>query len=303
MAMSQTSIQKDLFSKLFSVVTLITAGLFFAGWIYRWAYYGYFKLDSESLSFSLNSFIILPIQVFFGNSTATLQTLGLLISIAVLIGGAIWLLQKVEKPIEKQLAADENHPLIPPPSRRQRSRLAHFYDRLRSSNLLRFSTFSWFESFLNEAIAIGIILACLFWFAQFRGTTDARRDAYHCTSTLPAVTFILPANKNGLAYQFSTLNPTKGFSTMGTQNPESFSIIGDLQLFQAMQGTTLNSAAPGVFPRVWRLLARGNGWAYLFQTLDKEGHQNDLRPAILGIRESFGDQMMILRPEQPGDQC
>lgn len=295
--MSQASDSKNLFSKLFSVVTLITASLFFVGWIYRWAYYGYFQVDIESLSLSPQSFIILPIQVFFGTWISILQTIALIAGISVIIYFVIWLLRSAETPIEDQLAVGEIHPLVVPP-RRRRLPLHRFRDRLRASNPLRFGVFTWLESFLNEVVAIGIILICLFWFAQYRGNVDAKRDAYHCTSTLPAVTVILPSEKNVLGRQFNDLD-----TLASPERQAAFSIIGDLSLFEALQQESLNDEPPEAIPKIWRLLVKGGGWLYVFQPVDRGDASESLHPAVLGIRESFGDQMVILRPRDPGAEC
>ncbi|MFM6404491.1 MAG: hypothetical protein ACKPGT_07470, partial [Microcystis sp.] len=51
---------------LASAAGLIGAGLYYTGWVYRWAYFAYYQLGITSLDFPVESFLLLPLQVFFG---------------------------------------------------------------------------------------------------------------------------------------------------------------------------------------------------------------------------------------------
>ncbi|MGK7872709.1 MAG: hypothetical protein AB4426_05165 [Xenococcaceae cyanobacterium] len=50
-----------------SIVALLGISLYFTDWIYRWAYYGFFHLEVTTLDLPLQSFLLVPLQVFFGS--------------------------------------------------------------------------------------------------------------------------------------------------------------------------------------------------------------------------------------------
>ena len=50
-----------MFSKLASLLTILGVGLYFTGWIYRWAYFAFFKLEVTKLDLPIKSFFIAPI--------------------------------------------------------------------------------------------------------------------------------------------------------------------------------------------------------------------------------------------------
>ena len=50
-----------------SLVGLLGLFLYFTGWLYRWAYYGFFKLEITRLDLPFKSFFLVPIQVFLGD--------------------------------------------------------------------------------------------------------------------------------------------------------------------------------------------------------------------------------------------
>ena len=41
--------------------------IYFIGWVYRWAYFGFFALELNTLNLPHESFLIVPIQIIFGN--------------------------------------------------------------------------------------------------------------------------------------------------------------------------------------------------------------------------------------------
>ncbi|MEO0838701.1 MAG: hypothetical protein AAF063_07325, partial [Cyanobacteria bacterium J06643_5] len=49
---------------LIGIIGLFT---YFTGWVYRWAYFGFFELDINSIQLSFESFFLVPIQLFLGD--------------------------------------------------------------------------------------------------------------------------------------------------------------------------------------------------------------------------------------------
>ncbi|MFM7423560.1 MAG: hypothetical protein ACKO7W_00920 [Elainella sp.] len=271
---------------------LLIAALFFSGWIYRWAYYDYFQLDVNSLGFSFESFLIIPIQIFFGTPSASLRTICILVLSGLLIYVFLWLLRNLEQPVENKLEDHEFHQGVAVP--RQRSWLARRFRAFVANNPLRLSSFRLLEAFINELVIILGTLIILFWYAQTRGIEDARRDVYHCTSVLPEVTLVAPVIETPLVRQFKAMDILPK-----TANMTDYGIIGDVALFRDLLGKTQNVAADA---RVWRLLQEGGGWIYIFQPLTPLNERND-RPPVIGLRTSLGKQTMILSPSTPGDEC
>lgn len=289
---SKSPTTNTLFSKFLNIVGLLIAALFFSGWIYRWAYYDYFQLDVNSLGFSFESFLIIPIQIFFGNPSASLRTIAILFLSGLLIYAFLWLLRNLEQPVETKLEDHEFHQGVTVP--RQRSWLAKRFRAFAANNPLRLSSFRLLEAFINELVIILGTLIILFWYAQTRGIEDAKRDVFHCTSVLPAVTLVAPVVETPLARQFKDLD-----SLPIPADLTEYAIIGDTALFGKLLGETKNVAADA---RVWRLLQEGGGWIYLFQPLTPRNDRDD-HPPVIGLRTSFGKQMMILSPSIPGDEC
>jgi hypothetical protein len=285
------------FSKFLSIIGLLAAALFFAGWIYRWAYYAYFQLNLATLQLSPQSYLIVPIQIFLGTPQELLKTLGVLFLTILAIYFTLWILRRLEIPAERKLEADDYHQDFSQriSTRSRQSWIKRQWQVLSRSNPLKKSSFALLESFINELVVIAWILIVLFYFAQARGIADARRDAYHCTSTLPAVAFISPLEK--LPYGRVVDNP----DTLA--DAENFGILGDWQLFDDMLGRERNDVDPeSPTHRVWRLLLEQSNWIYFFPALPPNAEPN-LYPPVIGIQQSSGDQLILLRPEVAGDEC
>ena len=154
--------------------TLITGllGIFcyFTGWIYRWAYFGFFQIEVTSLDFSLESFLFVPLQVFLGSYVAFVKIV-LAVAIAiVLIRVTLWLLSPLSKP---QVAHST--------SRRERS-VAEGCSLLKKIIKWLRSLFATIPQPLgNEVVIVIWLLVVLFWLARIQGTIDARRDAINKT--------------------------------------------------------------------------------------------------------------------------
>jgi hypothetical protein len=283
---------KNLFGQLIGVLGLLGAVLFFAGWIYRWAYFTYFQIDIGTLDLPLQSFLIVPIQVFLGNNAEILRSLILFVFAACTIYATLWLLRSVTLSTERRFGADP-YPILPPARRRQ-SWLARLWKILVESNPIQRDSLKLLESFLKEIVIVAWILVFLFWYAQWRGVMDAERDAHHCTSTLPAVALVAPIEKIPVTRQLGNVDLLPSL--------DRFGIIGDWQLFDDLRLETANRTNPKVPPRVWRLLLEYGRWIYVFPALPPNTN-SELRPPVLAIQQGLGDQLMILRPENPGIEC
>ena len=71
---------KNPLGRFAAIAGLIAAGLYLTGWIYRWAYFGYFQIYLPSLELPPQSFLFVPIQVFFGTWEIAGRTLATLLA-------------------------------------------------------------------------------------------------------------------------------------------------------------------------------------------------------------------------------
>ena len=92
--MANPSPQKtEILGTFASILGLLGIFLYFTGWIYRWAYFGWFQIEINRLDLPARSFLFVPIQVFFGNPSASLLTLFAIIVGTILIKLTLWLVQ------------------------------------------------------------------------------------------------------------------------------------------------------------------------------------------------------------------
>ncbi|WP_228014499.1 hypothetical protein [Fortiea sp. LEGE XX443] len=240
--------------------------LYFLGWIYRWAYFGFFQLQITSLTFPIESFFIVPIQAILGDFWIFIRaSLVLLITIA-LIQFTIWLISCVRAKFVRKL-----------------------HKKTRNFFLLKFLRS--FVKFLSlplshEIIAVAWILAALFWLGRWQGEADAYRDAVNITSTRPIATLVSPNDKMALGRNLDDLlinPPLKGFR-----------IIGDVEQFRQIFGREVNDTTNLKEPLLWRLLIENDSWVYLFPGMPREAKLNQ-RPPVLAVNKSDGQiQLLIL---------
>lgn len=76
-----------------SILGLLGVFLYFTGWIYRWAYFGFFRLEINRLDFPLRSFLFVPIQVFCGDFFAFLRSLVAIVAVFMAIKLTVSLLK------------------------------------------------------------------------------------------------------------------------------------------------------------------------------------------------------------------
>ncbi len=283
--------QLGVLQKFASLLGLITASLYFVGWIYRWQYYGFFQLDIITLNFSFQSFLFLPLQVFFGSIQAVIKTILAIILIAILIDIVIWLIEG--------LGCNLNNHNIEGLDRNQSSTESYIIQKFKlliakigrlitRYNFIKLDYLKFLIFFIKEIIVIVAILAGLFFIAKPQGIADARRDAINKSSTLPVITLIIKEEKTVLGRKLDDIftNPTL----------KVYRIFGDKGLFDDIRTTELNDLYDREEPRVWRLLLEQDNWLYLIRTL----HSNvdaKRRPPVLAIQKASGEQMMILSPE------
>jgi hypothetical protein len=251
-----------------SILGLLSAALFFTGWIYRWAYFGFFQLEVTTLDLPFESFLFVPIQVFLGSFPVFCRTMVVVILTALLIKLTLRAIEWLSIKLTKN--PNQSGTSTPQPGQKR--------NRRRVGRIAR--------SLLNETIIVIWILVALFLFARWQGIADARLDAINDTSNLPVVTVLFTAEKNiALGRQLADLS---------TDPPlEDIRIIGDKALFDQLRGRETNDTTDPENPRVWRLLINRGGQLYVFKALHKNASDKE-RPLVLSISEK---QLLILSPE------
>jgi hypothetical protein len=287
---NSSSQNTQILSAFASILGVLGIFLYFIGWIYRWAYFGWFHLELNRLDLPLRSFLFVPIQVFCGSPSAFVRTLIAIILGAICIKFTLWLVQpSPTKPTlwSVQGIAEKKH-----------SFRSNFHQLLA---IPRFFTDIIPPSLRKDLTVVIWLLLILFWLARIQGTTDARRDAVNETSTLPVITLVLPEKQIALGQNLDRDNPF---------NPslKGYRIIGDQGLFYYLRGKENNDSGTKP-PRVWRLLLENNKWTYVFPTLSAKPEnskwtyvfsalfatsKDDERPPLLAINQDKEGQLMIL---------
>ncbi|MDB9314371.1 hypothetical protein PN462_14765 [Spirulina sp. CS-785/01] len=274
----KTATETSLLGQFASVLGLLGASLYFTGWIYRWAYFAFFQVEVTTLDLPVESFLLVPLQVFFGDGHAMFRTFIAavvdLVAIYVILwgveSGGKWLGDRFDRWCKRNKTS---------PFRWLRS-FAKFND----DKFNQFSSVTLLQSLVDEAIVILVTLTLLFYLASTQGEQDAKRDAYNKTSLLPVVTLITPENRLALGQQL-----TETETAIPSQN---YRLIGDAGLFNYLNGKELTTTGT-----VWRLLIEQGGWIYLFQALP-ENAPKAAQPLLLAIQEGeLGEQLMILSPQ------
>lgn len=276
--MANSSPQKtEILGTFASILGLLGIFLYFTGWIYRWAYFAWFQIAINRLDLPERSFLFVPIQVFFGNPSASLLTIFAIIVGTILIKLTLWLVQPLPtKSTLWSVQSVANNPHQFQYKLRQLLTIPRFFVDIIPLALRK------------DLIVVIWLLIILFWLARHQGTIDARRDAVNETSTLPVITLVLPEKQIALGRKLDDL----------TSNPslKGYRIIGDKELFDYLRGKENNDSGINP-PRVWRLLLENNKWTYVFPALSAQS-TDDERPPILAINQDKEGQLMILTPDQ-----
>jgi hypothetical protein len=141
---------------------------------------------------------------------------------------------------------------------------------------------NFFASLLNELIIVLFILTALFWLARWQAQADAWKDAVNETSSLPVVTLLMSKNA---ALGRKLDNPL--------DNPTDLRIIGDRKAYDLLLGQELTDLSNSNKPRVWRLLLKQDGYAYIFPSLPKKDSRLTIPVAIVYEKDN-GVQLTIL---------
>ena len=266
------------------LVGVLAAFLFFTGWIYRWAYFGFFEIEVNSLNFPAQSFLLVPIQVILGDPGRLGWAILATLTVIALIKVTLWLLQT-----------------LPPVSAAAgiRAKLNRIFRKLHGFPLFR--GLRWFTDLFpqplrRDLIIVAWILIALFWLAQWQGTEDAWRDAVNQTTTRPIVTLISPSDKFALG---ATLDDA--MASDQSKNPaypplKNLRIFGDVEQFRTLYGKGTNRSDSSQLV-VWRLLIESGNWLYLFSTLPDR--KPDQRPLVLAVNTGDGrvQSLILSRPK------
>ncbi len=256
---AQNSNEPKILGAFISVAGLLSVALYFTGWIYRYAYYGSFRIEVNALNLPAQSFFFVPLSVFLGSPWALLKGL-LVITLTILViilGQVGW------------------------------KRILH---RFR----FHFGTKGFLPTLLRDLIVIGLILVSLYWLARSQGEADAQRDAISGKSVLPLIALVHPEKDLGIGR-----NPKKTFDEPALQKDstqQKTRIIGDIELFNKLREIDIKASDDPPQLGDWRLLVSSNGWLYLIRTLpeDQVRKKDGRFPIVLAVREGGGEQLMIL---------
>ncbi|ACK69322.1 conserved hypothetical protein [Gloeothece citriformis PCC 7424] len=325
---SQNSSNPNFLGALAGLIGILGIFLYFTGWIYRWSYFGYFELEINSLNFSLESFLIVPIQVFLGSFQTLIKFLLAIILATVLIKFTLGLLglltanrshvkatsnqsypntpnqgnqssptplnkgnQSLQTPLNKgnqSLQTPLNKGNQSPPTPLNKGGV-----RKKAVKIIDY--FCKFipvipNVLLKDLVIVIWLLIILFWLAKFQGVEDARRDALNSSSTRPVVALVTSDEQLALGRQLDDIftNPSL----------QGYRIIGDKELFDKIRGQELNDNTNPNQPVIWRLLLQTDSWVYVFPALPPNPESNQ-RPPVLAINTADGRiQFLILsRPK------
>ncbi|MEL6459448.1 MAG: hypothetical protein AAFQ91_14485 [Cyanobacteria bacterium J06621_15] len=295
---------------LIGIIGLFT---YFTGWVYRWAYFGFFELDINSIQLSFESFFLVPIQLFLGDLYKIILLVGVFFITFNTIKITLLLINEFSVSNYKyttplliaKLQVYFSKFIYKLPSGVYQKKLKKFINSKISVSLFikklhSFYLFKLLRSFAqifpqplrNEIAIVAWALTALFWFAQYQGHVDAFRDAVDETSTRPIVTLV--TTKENLAIGRELGNENELDNLKKIPSLKDFRIVGDVKQFYQIwgKGTNLNQ------PIVWRLLLQSDDWLYLFPALPSPAKPNQ-RPPLIAVNAEEGQvQMLILsRPK------
>ncbi len=286
---SQPTNEPNILGQFASVVGLLGASLYFTGWIYRWQYYGFFQLEVTTLDLPVESFLLVPIQVLFGDTWAVLWTAIAFILTILFIHLTLWLLHNLGNPAAKLLNLWQQKIIAYYQRQRKKSLLARMLKSLAEFSSLKISSVKFLRSLLDETIIVAWVLIVLFILARHQGFTDARRDAIDQTSTLPVVTLV--SHEERLAIGRSLKDSASDPSLQNNR------FIGDENLFKKLLTQGYNDTLDPKKAKIWRFLIERNGWIYLFQTIPQDAVLEQ-RPPVVAIQEGDAGDRLIIRSSE-----
>ena len=249
------------------MVISLDSFIYFIGWIYRWAYFGFFALELNTLNLPHESFLIVPIQIIFGNFWIFIRAVIAMTLTISLIQVILW-----------AISPKINHQNIPNKIQILIKRI-HDFPLL---NILR-SLAKLLPSSLRQEIVIVIcILGSLFWLGRFQGQADAYRDAVNHTSTRPIVTLVTAKDKLPLGRNLDDV-----FTPPSLKESR---IFGDLEQFNTTSKAINDDTDQSI---VWRLLIESNDWVYVFPSMPSDAQFNQ-RPPVLAINTGDGGVQLLI---------
>jgi hypothetical protein len=261
-----------------SFVAVLAIFLFFTGWIYRWAYFGFFEIELNSLNFPAQSFPLVPIQVILGDVGRLGWSVLATLAVIGLIKATLWLLQ----------------PSLSETSNSAQSRFTQFLEGLHRFPFfqgVRWLTDLFPQPLRQDLVIVAWILIALFYLAQWQGYEDAKRDAVNQRTTRPIITLVSPSDKFAMAATLD--NELAGNEKKIPEYPllKNLRIFGDVQQFRDLYNNGTNSTDSS-----WRLLIESGSWLYIFKTLPKP---SDLHPLVLAVNTGDGrvQSIILSRPE------
>lgn len=279
---SELGNEPSILRRFASLIGLLGVSLFFTGWIYRWTYFLKFHLEVTTLEFSVESFLIVPMQVLFTDGRAIARSAIAFCLTLFQIYITLLAIQSLSEIAQFYYQRLQNH----------WSQKNGFIYRLLHELLLfkplNFDSIKVLRSLVDEAVIVSWVLIILFHLAQTQAIQDAERDR-GINSTLPVVTFIVPENRIPLGSQLNQPGQIKPV--------EGFRFFGDFQGFEDFKGKENNDVYnPDNPERVWRLLLERDGWIYLLPTTPGQENLDKSPPVIAVPKSMYGDQLMILAP-------
>ncbi|MEH2008907.1 hypothetical protein [Nostoc sp.] len=277
--------ETNILGKFTSVLGLLGAALFFAGWIYRWSYFYFFQLEVNTLDLPAQSFLMVPLQIFLGDGWAICKSAIAFFVAAIAIQATLWLIKIISDTVvsASQLLLSR----IISATQHKRSWTAKQLKSLAEFSFVQLRSVEFLRSLVNEIVIVSWVLIVIFWLARWQGIADARRDAGQ-NSTLPVVALITPEEKFAVGRKLD--DPFADPSLKG------YRIIGDRGLFDDLQGREDNDISNPQQPRVWRLLLERGGWIYLFRALPPNAKLDEI-PSVLAIQESEKGHIIIRSAE------
>ena len=287
-ASPQPTPESNILGNFASVIGLLGAALFFTGWIYRWSYFYCFQLNVITLDLPVESFFIVPLQVFLGDGWTILRSAIALLLTSLAIYLTLWLVNSINKTVAAKINGTITRWLSYPYGRRFRW-LYRILNSWQQFNVNRYNSIKLLRSLVDEIIIVGWVLLVLFWSAYHQGIADARRDAGE-NSSLPVVALI--AKQDNIALGRKLDDPTLRLA------PKGFKAIGDAGLFADLSKRDYTDINNPKEPRVWRLLLERGNWIYLFPALTTEQQKDPkARPPVIAVQQSqSGDQLLIISP-------
>ncbi|MEG4574927.1 hypothetical protein QUA56_19885 [Microcoleus sp. N3A4] len=254
---------------------MFSIALFFTGGIYRWSYFYCFQLNVITLDLPVESFFIVPLQVFLGDGQTIVKSAIALLLTSLAIYLTLWPINSINKTV----AAKINSIITGWISYLYGRRFRWLYRILNSwqqFNVNRLNSIRLLRLLVDEIIIVGWVLLVLFWSAYHQGIADARRDVGE-NSSLPAVALI--AKQDNIALRRKLDDPTLRLA------PKGFKAIGDAGLFADLSKRDYTDINNPKEPRVWRLLLERGNWIYLFPALTKEQQTDPQdRPPVMAIQ-------------------